>query len=84
MFKDLTQPQSDRKLAYLLREIIKSEVKSIETPDELMKGVMTEKIFKEIIKNTEVKEYLIYLFKNKYEKIDFNYLDQKDVLKIYK
>ena len=75
MFRDLTQCKGDKKLAVLIREIIKSEVEESDSPTELLRDSMTEKIFKELIQMSETKKYLLYLFKNKFERVDFNYID---------
>ena len=44
---------------------------------------MTDKIFKQLIKQNEARRYLIYLFKSKYDRIDFNYLENKNICKIF-
>jgi len=41
-------------------------------------------MFKEIVKQSDAKRYLIYLFKSKYDRIDFNYLNNKNILDIYR
>ncbi len=48
-----------------------------------MKGFLG-RLFKEIIHMPECKRYLIYLFKSKYDRIDFNYINLKNIYDIYK
>lgn len=45
---------------------------------------MTEKIFKALTQTSEASKFVVYLFKGKYEKIDFNYFDTKNINKLYK
>jgi len=45
---------------------------------------MSEKIFKELIKSSDTLKYIIYLFKAKYDRIDFNYMEQRDIYKEFK
>ena len=71
------------KLAILIKEIITSEVQEFDSHDQLLKG-MTEKIFKALTQTSEASKFVVYLFKAKYERIDFNYFDSKDINKIYK
>ena len=40
-------------------------------------------VFKQLIKQTEARKYITYLFKSKYDRIDFNYLDSKNICKIF-
>lgn len=66
----------------LMREIIRTEVSLAETPDQLLKGT-TELIFKQLIKQSDARRYITYLFKSKYDRIDFNYLENKNICKIF-
>ena len=50
--------------------------------DKLGSG-LSSKIFKIFTDRGEVKKYIDYLFKMKYERIDFNYLDIKDIYSIF-
>jgi hypothetical protein len=45
---------------------------------------MTERIFKQLTRTSEVSKFVVYLFKGKYERIDFDYFDMKDINKIFK
>ena len=71
------------KLAVLIREVIKAEVATSESHDQLLKG-MAEKIFKNLIQTSEVSKFVVYLFKAKYERIDFDYFDRNDINKLFK
>jgi hypothetical protein len=84
LFRDLTNSSSDKKLAHLIRHVIKNETQMVKSCNDLVHGSMSERIFNELVKQSDTKKYLIYLFKQKFEKIDFNYLDLKDVYKIFK
>lgn len=44
---------------------------------------MTEKIFKQLIRLSETKKYLLYMFKSKFDRVDFNFLDQKNINAIF-
>lgn len=67
----------------MIKEIIKKEVEISDTPDQLAKGFL-DRLFKEIINQPECKRYLVYLFKSKYDRIDFNYINLKNILDIYR
>jgi hypothetical protein len=45
---------------------------------------MAEKIFKNLIQTSEVNKFVVYLFKAKYERIDFDYFDRSDINKLFK
>ena len=36
---------------------------------------MVDKIFKELIKQSDSRRYITYMFKGKYDRIDFTFLD---------
>ncbi|CDW79851.1 rab5 gdp gtp exchange factor [Stylonychia lemnae] len=83
LFNDLTYSQGlNARFMIIMRLIIKKEVEIAESPDQLLK-CMVEKIFKELIKQSDSRRYITYLFKSKYDRIDFNYLDFKDICKVY-
>jgi hypothetical protein len=83
MFTDLTQYHASSRLSIVIKEIIKKEVEISDSPDQLLKGFL-DRIFKEIIKQNECKRYLILLFKSKYDRIDFNYINLKNIQDIYR
>jgi hypothetical protein len=53
-----------------------------DTPDQLLKG-LTERIFKQLIRQGDAKRFIIHLFRMKYDRIDFNYLDNKNIYKLF-
>ena len=65
-----------------MRQIIKREIEDSESPNSLLSG-MSEMIFKQLIKQSDARRYITYLFKSKYDRIDFNYLENKNVCKIF-
>jgi hypothetical protein len=79
----LTSTQISSRLAVVISEIIKKEVEISGTPEQLLKGFL-ERVFWQIVKQSEMKRYLIYLFKSKYDRIDFNYLNNKNILEIFR
>eukprot|EP00347_Sterkiella_histriomuscorum_P018883 403343810 len=83
MFNDLTHSQGlNKRFVVVMREIIKREVELAETPDQLLRG-MTDKIFKELIKQSDARRYITYMFKAKYDRIDFMFLSNKNICKIF-
>ncbi len=51
-------------------------------PTALLSG-MSEMIFKQLVKQSDARRYITYLFKSKYDRIDFNYLENKNICKIF-
>jgi len=77
IFNDLTRSQSEKKLAVIVRQWIREEVAEDRT-EKLGTGLCS-KIFKIFTERGETRKYIDYLFKMKYERIDFTYLDIKDI-----
>jgi hypothetical protein len=67
----------------VISEIVKKEVEISDSPEQLLKGFL-ERMFRQIVRQSDSKRYLIYLFKSKYDRIDFNYLNNKNIYEIYK
>ena len=84
LFRDLTSSQQDKKLVTLLKALAKDEMGQFKNIVDFSKGSMCARIFNEMVKTNEVKKYLVFLFKSKFEKIDFNYLDHVDLFEIFK
>ena len=83
LFNDMTQSQtSNSRFIIVMKAIIKNEVEQAESPDQLLKG-MSEMIFKQLIKQSDARRYITYLFKSKYDRIDFNYLEKSNICKIF-
>jgi ribosomal protein L20A (L18A) len=83
LFNDLTAYHTSHRLSIVIKEVVKKEVEISDTPDQLLKGFL-DRLFKQIINYPECKRYLIYLFKSKYDRIDFNYINLKNIYDIYK
>ena len=83
MFKDLTQTQSDKRFMLVIKSIIQKRVQLASKPLDLHK-TLVEKIFKELITLGETRKYIDYLFRQKYERIDFSYLDIRDIYPLFK
>ena len=83
LFNDLTSCHASSRLTVVIKEIIEKEVEISDSPEQLLRGFL-DRIFRQMIKQSESKRYLIYLFKSKSDRIDFNYLNQKNIYEIYK
>jgi hypothetical protein len=83
LFNDITSLHSNSRLCQVVKHIIKTEIEYSGHPDQLIKGFL-ETIFNQIVSQSESRRYLIYLFKSKYDRIDFNYLNQKNIYDVYR
>ncbi len=83
IYNDLTRSQSDMKLAVVIRQWIREEVKACGDNWQKLRTGLSGKIFKIFTERGEVRKYIDYLFKAKYERIDFYYLDIKDTYSIF-
>lgn len=83
IYTDLCKSQSDNKLAVVIRQLIKEEVNACGNDWKRLAGGLSGKIFKIFTERGEVRKYIDYLFKAKYQRIDFYYLDIKDTYSIF-
>lgn len=83
IFNDITSCHPSSRLSVVILEIVKKEVEISDSPEQLLKGFL-ERMFRQIVRQSDSKRYLIYLFKSKYDRIDFNYLNNKNIYDIYR
>jgi len=65
-----------------VQQVLANEFDRIKDFEDL-KGGLLDKVFKALVQSNEAQRMVDYIARNVYERIDFNFIDNKNVYRLY-